>query len=73
MERVQATITVNDLGKGTATNPSSRLEAQAMANCRKVHAGHFLAKTWGAAVESDMYFLKRPVSIRGDIVHLKCI
>ena len=49
MERVQATITVNDLGKGTATNPSSRLEAQAMANCRKVHAGHFLAKNLGGS------------------------
>ena len=49
MERVQATITVNDLGKGTATNPSSRLEAQAMANCRKVHAGHFRAKNLGGS------------------------
>ena len=73
VERVQATITKDDLGKGTATNPSSRLEAQAMANCKKVHAGHFLAKTWGAAVESDMCFLKRPVSIWGYIVHSKCV
>ena len=73
VERVQATITKDDLGKGTATNPSSRLEAQAMANCKKVHAGHFLAKNLGAAVESGMYFLKRPVLIRGNIVHSKCI
>lgn len=44
MERVQATITAGDLGKGTATNLSSRLEAQRMANCKKVQARHFLAK-----------------------------
>ena len=49
MERVQATITENDLGKGTATNPSSRLEAQRMANCKKVQAGHFLAKNLGGS------------------------
>ena len=49
VERVQATITEDDIGKGTATNPSSRLEAQAMANCRKVHAGHFLAKNLGSS------------------------
>ena len=49
VERVQATITKDDLGKGTATNPSSRLEAQAMANCKKVHAGHFLAKNLGGS------------------------
>lgn len=49
VERVQATITEDDIGKGTATNPSSRLEAQAMANCRKVHAGHFLAKNLGGS------------------------
>ena len=49
VERVQATITKDDLGKGTATNPSSRLEAQAMANCRKVHAGHFRAKNLGGS------------------------
>jgi len=49
VERVQATITVNDLGKGTATNPFSRLEAQRMANCKKVQAGHFLAKNLGGS------------------------
>ena len=49
VERVQATITKDDSGKGTATNPSSRLEAQAMANCKKVHAGHFLAKNLGGS------------------------
>ena len=49
VERVQATITKDDLGKGTATNPSSRLEAQRMANCKKVQAVHFLAKNLGGS------------------------
>ena len=49
VERVQATITKNDIGKGTVTNKSSRLEAQGMANCTKVHAGHFLAKNLGGS------------------------
>lgn len=49
VERVQATITEDDIGKGTATNPSSRLEARGMANCTKVHAGHFLAKNLGGS------------------------
>ena len=49
VERVQATINRTDLNTGTSTNIASRLEVQRMANCKKVQAGHFLAKRLGGS------------------------
>ncbi|TCM61170.1 RHS repeat-associated protein [Acinetobacter calcoaceticus] len=49
VERVQATITKANLNTGTGTNASSRAEAQRMANCNKVQAGHLLAKRLGGS------------------------
>ncbi len=71
VERVQAKITKADLNTGTGTNPSSRAEAQKMANCSKVQAGHLLAKRLGGSGGVGHVFPQTPGLIWELIVYMK--